>query len=61
VRKAMTHLGEISKAMKEVQASREMTPDVKATRLRELAKQRNAMAEDTFKTLMPAEIRKKHY
>jgi hypothetical protein len=61
IRKAMTGLGEISKAMKEVQASRVMTPDVKATRLRELARQRNVQAEETFRTLLPAEIRKKHY
>lgn len=61
VRKAMTTLGEISKAMKEVQASRQLTPDVKATRLRELARQRNLVAEETFRTLMPADIRKRHY
>jgi hypothetical protein len=61
IRKAMTGLGEISKAMKEVQASRVLSPDVKATRLRELARQRNVQAEETFRTLLPAEIRKKHY
>jgi hypothetical protein len=61
IRKAMTGLGEISKAMKEIQASRVLSPDVKATRLRELARQRNVQAEETFRTLLPAEIRKKHY
>jgi hypothetical protein len=61
VRKAQAAMGELTKAMKDAQASREMTPEMKRQTLMELARQRNQRAEEAFKTLFPPEVRKKHY
>jgi hypothetical protein len=61
IRKAQAELSEINAAMKEVQASRTLNPEVKRERMTELARQRNELAEGAYKTLFPAEVRKRHY
>lgn len=61
IRQAQAAMGEIGKAMKEVAASRTMTPDAKRAAMMELSKQRNERAEAAFKTLFPPDVRKRHY
>jgi hypothetical protein len=61
IRKAQAALSEINGAMKEIQASRTLKPEVKRERMTELARQRNELAEGAYKTLFPAEVRKRHY
>ena len=61
IRKAQARLGEITGAMKDIQASRVLAPEVKRDQLIELTRQRNELAEDGFKSLFPAEVKKRHY
>jgi hypothetical protein len=61
IRKVQARLGEITGAMKDIQASRVMTADVKRDKMIELTRQRNELAEKGFKELFPAEVRKRHY
>ncbi|NBV88752.1 MAG: hypothetical protein EBR88_04440, partial [Betaproteobacteria bacterium] len=61
VRRTQRTLAEINKAMKEVQADQKMLPDLKRSKLMDLANQRNATAEQGFKTLFPESVRKRHY
>lgn len=61
VRKARAALSEINGAMKNIQASREMTGGDKRARLLELARQRNEMAERAFKALFPVDVQRRHY
>jgi len=61
VRKAQRTLSELNGAMKEVQQSRVLDPDVKRARLMELAKQRNLAAEWAFKNLFPEPVKRKHF
>lgn len=57
----MATMGEITGAMKDVQASRVLNGDEKRARLMELTKQRNEIAEQGFKSLFPEAVRKRHY
>jgi hypothetical protein len=61
VRKAQRALSEIGKAMKDIQADKNMAPGVKRERMIELSKQRNATAEKAFRELFPEPFRRKHY
>jgi hypothetical protein len=61
VRQVMEVMGEMNKAMKEVQASRVISPDEKRQRLMRLSLMRNEAAERGFKTLFPEPVRKRHY
>jgi hypothetical protein len=61
IRKAQARLGEITGAMKDIQASRVLKPEVKRDQLIELTRQRNELAEEGFKSLFPAEVKKRHY
>jgi len=61
VRKVMEAMSEMNRAMKEVQASRRMNPEEKRQRLMRLARMRNEVAEQGFKTLFPEPVRKRHY
>jgi hypothetical protein len=61
VRQMQKHLSEINKAMKTVQASRELSPMEKREKLIELSRQRNQAAENGFKNLFPETVRKRHY
>lgn len=61
IRKVQARLGEITGAMKDIQASRIMTADEKRDKMIELTRQRNELAEKGFKELFPAEVRKRHY
>ncbi len=61
VRQAMERVTEIGKAMKEVQASRVIAPEIKRQRLIELSNQRNKIAEESYKAVFPKAVREKHY
>jgi hypothetical protein len=61
VRKVMTTMGEINKAMKEVQSSRLLEPDEKRARMMRLSVMRNEVAEQGFRNLFPETVRRKHY
>lgn len=61
VRKAMAAMSELTGAMKDVQASRVLSPDQKRARLMDLTQQRNDLAEQGFKALFPEQVRRRHY
>lgn len=61
IRKVQARLGEMTGAMKDIQASRVLTSDAKRDKMIELTRQRNELAEKGFKELFPAEVRKRHY
>lgn len=61
VRKAMEAMSDMNKAMKEVQASRVMSPEEKRQRMMRLSLMRNEVAENAFKQLFPEPVRKRHY
>lgn len=61
VRQAMERVSEIGKAMKEVQASRVLSPAIKRQRLIELSNQRNRIAEEGYKAVFPKAVRERNY
>lgn len=61
IRAAQRTLSELNAAMKDIQASRVLTPEVKRARMIELTTQRNGVAENAYNQLFPTEVRKRHY
>jgi len=61
VRAAQATLSELNAAMKTVQASRVLSPDVKRARMMELTQTRNKVAESGFKALFPEQVRIRHW
>jgi len=61
VRQAMERVTELGKAMKEVQASRALSPAIKRQRLIELSNQRNKIAEEGYKAVFPKAVRERNY
>ena len=61
VRAAQATLSELNAAMKTMQASKVLSPDVKRARMIELTQTRNKVAENGFKTLFPESVRLRHW
>lgn len=61
IRKAQASLSEINAAMKEIQASRVMKPELKRERMMELARIRNQAAEGAYKGLFPESVKRRHW
>lgn len=61
VRATMATLSEIGRAMKEIQGSRQISSEDKRSRMMDLARQRDQVAEQGFKTLFPESVRRRHW